>query len=195
MILLTGKKLRYILECVDLQTKRRNYQGWSETDLGSFFTIDKIKSAYDLFNKKFFNSKLPNTEFRKEPHPKVPSAFGFTRYQYILTNPNDSFDRYDKLEDIPENAGISKLRYISICPHIWYSRGHMEEVLLHEMCHVYQTQVLLNSDLNKCLKVRKRNNGHETLFVKVLDMVNNSSVNTEGFLVRAMASPSDYYQC
>ena len=70
-------------------------------------SIPHLKQSYTVFNKKFFDSKLPdNVKILSITKEKEPHALGFIEYDQGLNNENDCFDNYKDLDFLPERVWI-----------------------------------------------------------------------------------------
>lgn len=170
-----------------------SYDVWAEKDIHSFLTPDEINKSYLRLNDKFFMSLLDkDIKFKVELCEIDPSVLGFTKYRHSPRKKNDSLLNYD-WGTYPTNIGIIEIEYVSICPHRWYSRGHMERVLLHEMCHLCQAKYVFKYDLGKYLYSYDNYSCHDDNFKSIMKYVNNSPNNTEGYIVEVNGVSSDYH--
>ncbi len=176
------------------------YVGTTITDTSSFQTSQFLRDKYVEYNRRFFQGRLPvipvelleasRAGSRSAAFEQVPYYCGTTT-PFPMNKPQ-SFIRIGEAELRPIKIWISKRR--------WKSRFQIENVLIHEMCHVCQTQVLLGKDLRSYLddsipEPGVNYGGHGAMFFEAADkFIHESPDNFEGFEVTQFASSDEYYK-
>lgn len=142
------------------------YDGLSDTDQSKWFNTSFFKKKYDEYNTRFFSNFLPDIPLLRGR--KASKTVGQCKFEGNL--------RTDNIRVIS----------ITLMDYNYESRFYLEQVLLHEMCHVYQIENLCKNKLSTYKKDSRQgsgSSGHGPLFFKAADMVNNSPDNTEGFKI------------
>lgn len=142
------------------------YGGLTDTDQSKWFTQSFLNKKYDEYNRKFFNGRLSNIPVKTGR--KASNTIGSCKFVGNLKS-----DSIEVLE-------------ISIMDYAYESRFYLENVLLHEMCHVYQIEQLCKKKLSVYKKDSRQgsgSSGHGPLFFEAANLVNNSANNTEGFKI------------
>lgn len=142
------------------------YDGLSDTDQSKWFNTSFFKKKYDEYNTRFFSNLLPDIPLLCGR--KASKTVGQCKFEGNL--------RTDNIRVIS----------ITLMDYNYESRFYLEQVLLHEMCHVYQIENLCKNKLSTYKKDSRQgsgSSGHGPLFFKAADMVNNSPDNTEGFKI------------
>lgn len=160
-----------------------------------------MKSKYDEYNRRFFGNQLSQKiPIELEDTVKAGKKSGAYDFKpYYANHPDIPFpDMPHSFVEVGD-AIIKPIR-IWISKRKWKSRFQIENVLIHEMCHVYQIHRLLNSDWRSFLDDSKPNpyvnyEGHGEKFFDAADFcIHNSTDNFEGFEVTQFASADEYYE-
>lgn len=147
-----------------------NYKGLSDNDYTQWENKDEfLRDKYKEYNRRFFNNRLP-VEFPIYWEAiKNKKTCGITHAKVnLLTNREESYA-----------IGISTKRRFA-------TRYFLENTIIHEMCHVYQSNILGDYNYKVLLEDSKKGSGsygHGPLFFQAADMVNNSPENKEKFVI------------
>ena len=143
------------------------YDGLIDTNQEKWFTPSFFKKKYDEYNRRFFNNQLPaNLPILKGR--KASRTIGQCKFEGNL------------------KTDYVKVIQLEIMDYKYESRFYLENVLLHEMCHVYQIELLCKNKLSVYKKDSRQgsgSSGHGPLFFEAANLVNNSPNNTEGFKI------------
>lgn len=144
------------------------YDGLSDTDESKWFNTEFLNRKYNEYNNRFFGGKLPDVKLGIKTRQSQGQTLGTTRSEGII-----------RLNQItPKSIDIANKKFSN--------RYTLENVLLHEMCHVHQIANLCNGDYSDYAKDCKKGSGthgHGPKFFQAADLINKSSDNKEGFKV------------
>ena len=144
-----------------------------------------LLQKYKQFNKLFFSSKLPlDIIIAWSSHATRGSFLGFTKHRFIEISTGNDFPSNIDADLIEEGVGQTKPIAVLIVKHSTLTMKQIDEILLHEMCHVYQSQVLLNGDLAKYRDAYKDNKGHGESFKEAARLVDKSPENVNGYSIK-----------
>lgn len=161
-----------------------SYSGSTDTNTRSFANGVYAHKMFVTYNERFFKGALEEVPFVFVDAMFSNGWLGYVDYEY--------FDTSTKSRVYYCNPSTLTYGNITIKPCVmylvdsdWASRFHFENVLLHEMCHLYQVQVLCGCDLKTYDDELNTAVDHEhgDKFHESASLVNGSSFNTEGFLV------------
>ncbi len=172
-----------------------DYDGTRDRDIKSFLTVDYLKSKYSEYNIRFFNGELKPITIKIMSFSEMDNAYG--RMNWLLVNNKTGLEvlKTEKLSQY--KVGDVKLtpNYISIANVKWGSRFQMENCLVHEMCHLYSVQSLLDFDLRNYIDdsifdESCGNGGHGIAFQMIANSCvnNNNDAKKEGFKVCSKAT-------
>ena len=145
--------------------KENEYDGWSDTDEKSWFNTSYMNKKFDEYNRRFFSNKIPKIPVYIKTHP-----------HFLGVCVGMVYKKSGKIESSEIRISNRKFK----------NRYSMENILVHEMCHAYQTDILCNGSLvaySQDCKKGSGSKGHGPLFFKAAEMVNNSPNNIEGFKI------------
>lgn len=151
-----------------------NYKGLSDDDYTQWEHNDEfLRDKYKEYNRRFFGGRLPS-EFSIYWGKLDKSSEGVTKQRgNIITD-----------EIIPYAIVIATNNRFT-------SRYYLEGTIIHEMCHVYQANILCEGMFSKYKEDTKKGKGsygHGPLFFQAANLVNNSPDNKEGFKITQYAS-------
>ena len=144
------------------------YDGLSDTDESKWFNPEFLNRKYKEYNNRFFGGSLPFVNLGIKTRQSQGQTLGTTR--------SEGIKRLNKIT--PKSIEIANKKFSN--------RYTLENVLLHEMCHVHQIANLCNSnysDYAKDCKEGSGTHGHGPKFFQAADLINKSSDNKEGFKV------------
>ena len=144
------------------------YDGLLDTDESKWFNTEFLNRKYKEYNNRFFGGKLPDVKLGIKTRQSQGQTLGTTRSEGII-----------RLNQItPKSIDIANKKFSN--------RYTLENVLLHEMCHVHQIANLCNGDYSeyaKDCKLGSGSHGHGPKFFQAADLINKSSDNKEGFKI------------
>ena len=144
------------------------YEGLLDTDESKWFNTHFLNKRYSEYNNRFFGGKLPDVNLSIKKRQSQGQTLGTTR--------SEGIKRLNQIT--PKSIDIANKKFSN--------RYTLENVLLHEMCHVHQIANLCNgdySDYAKDCKLGSGTHGHGPKFFQAADLINKSSNNKEGFKV------------
>ncbi len=167
-----------------------DYDGTKDRNIESFLTVDYLKTKYSEYNLRFFHGELNPITIKIMPFSKMNNAYG--QMNWLLRDNRTGLEVL-KTEILSqyEIGDVSLIpNYISIANVKWGSRFQMENCLVHEMCHLYSVQSLLNFDLRNYIDDSSfdesgGNGGHGIAFQMTANSCvnNNNDAKKEGFEV------------
>ena len=181
------------------------YDGVGDTDYKTWRNDEYLNRKFDEYNRRFFGNKLPKIPVRIEgKSSKVLGAYhtklqDTTQLKADLVKEMEDKDIYKPYQQYwIKNELEKRMKFESDYIHLsnvnWKDRKTFEDTLVHEMCHVYQYEVLcgmLCSEVRKDCKLGSGSKGHGPKFFEAADLVNNSPDNVEGFHITQFAAPDD----
>lgn len=182
------------------------YDGVGDTEYSVWRTEEYLNKKFDEYNKRFFGGKLTKIPVKF----KGRSTKRYGLYTYILDNSQQIRDavlqeandkdlkNWSEIKNLLDARMHEELRVksdgIFLTNANWKDRYTMEGVLVHEMCHAYQNEVLCgfkHSEILKDAKLGKGSVGHGPKFFEAAEMVNSSPENVEGFHITQYGSPDE----
>jgi len=181
------------------------YDGVGDTEYSVWRTEEYLNKKFDEYNRRFFGGKLT----------KIPVKFqgrSTKRYGWYSAQLANSKQIRDSVMQEAEEKGLrsweirnlldtrlhNELRVksegIFLTNANWKDRYTMEGVLVHEMCHEYQYEVLCEFKQSKVTldaKLGSGSFGHGPKFFEAAEMVNSSPENVEGFHITQYGAPDD----
>ena len=181
------------------------YDGVGDTEYSVWRTEEYLNKKFDEYNRRFFNQKLT----------KIPIKFqgrSTKRYGWYYAQLANSKQIRDSVMKEAEEKGLKsweirnmldtrlhnelrvKSEGIFLTNANWKDRYTMEGVLVHEMCHEYQYEVLCEFKQSKVTldaKLGSGSFGHGPKFFEAAEMVNSSPENVEGFHITQYGAPDD----
>lgn len=181
------------------------YDGVGDTEYSVWRTEEYLNKKFDEYNRRFFGGKLT----------KIPVKFqgrSTKRYGWYSAQLANSKQIRDSVVKEAEENGLksweirnlldtrlhNELRVksagIFLTNANWKDRYTMEVVLVHEMCHEYQYEVLCEFKQSRIMldaKLGKGSFGHGPKFFEAAEMVNSSPENVEGFHITQYGAPDD----
>lgn len=181
------------------------YDGVGDTEYSVWRTEEYLNKKFDEYNRRFFGGKLT----------KIPVKFqgrSTKRYGWYSAQLANSKQIRDSVMKEAEEKGLksweirnlldtrlhNELRVksagIFLTNANWKDRYTMEVVLVHEMCHEYQYEVLCEFKQSRIMldaKLGKGSFGHGPKFFEAAEMVNSSPENVEGFHITQYGAPDD----
>ena len=181
------------------------YDGVGDTEYSVWRTEEYLNKKFDEYNRRFFGGKLT----------KIPVKFqgrSTKRYGWYSAQLANSKQIRDSVTKEAEEKGLksweirnlldtrlhNELRVksagIFLTNANWKDRYTMEGVLVHEMCHEYQYEVLCEFKQSRIMldaKLGKGSFGHGPKFFEAAEMVNSSPENVEGFHITQYGAPDD----
>ena len=181
------------------------YDGVGDTEYSVWRTEEYLNKKFDEYNRRFFGGKLT----------KIPVKFqgrSTKRYGWYSAQLANSKQIRDSVMKEAEEKGLKsweirnlldtrlhnelrvKSEGIFLTNANWKDRYTMEGVLVHEMCHEYQYEVLCEfkqSRITLDAKLGKGSFGHGPKFFEAAEMVNSSPENVEGFHITQYGAPDD----
>ena len=181
------------------------YDGVGDTEYSVWRTEEYLNKKFDEYNRRFFNKKLT----------KIPIKFqgrSTKRYGWYSAQLANSKQIRDSVMKEAEEKGLKsweirnmldtrlhnelrvKSEGIFLTNANWKDRYTMEGVLVHEMCHEYQYEVLCEFKQSKVTldaKLGSGSFGHGPKFFEAAEMVNSSPENVEGFHITQYGAPDD----
>lgn len=181
------------------------YDGVGDTEYSVWRTEEYLNKKFDEYNRRFFGGKLT----------KIPVKFqgrSTKRYGWYSAQLANSKQIRDSVVKEAEEKGLksweirnlldtrlhNELRVksagIFLTNANWKDRYTMEVVLVHEMCHEYQYEVLCEFKQSRIMldaKLGKGSFGHGPKFFEAAEMVNSSPENVEGFHITQYGAPDD----
>ena len=154
------------------------YDGVRDYDVNKWFNVNFLHNKYDEYNLLFFGNKLPNIEIIIIDTNKT--ALGSAVPDLIDTRTGNSV-RYEPPENWDEKFHKVVITSIVIYNVKWKSRFHLENVLLHEMCHVYQVYVVQKQNPFEFDNESKVANGHGASFMKAAYLINLNDNNNKNY--------------
>ena len=144
------------------------YDGLLDTDESKWFNTHFLNKRYGEYNDRFFGGKLPDVKLGIKTRQSQGHTLGTTR--------SEGIKRLNQIT--PKSIDIANKKFSN--------RYTLENVLLHEMCHVHQIANLCNGDYSeyaKDCKLGSGSHGHGPKFFQSADLINKSANNKEGFKV------------
>lgn len=181
------------------------YDGVGDTEYSVWRTEEYLNKKFDEYNRRFFGGKLT----------KIPVKFqgrSTKRYGWYSAQLANSKQIRDSVMKEAEEKGLKsweilnlldtrlhnelrvKSEGIFLTNANWKDRYTMEGVLVHEMCHEYQYEVLCEFKQSKVTldaKLGSGSFGHGPKFFEAAEMVNSSPENVEGFHITQYGAPDD----
>lgn len=181
------------------------YDGVGDTDYKTWRNDEYLSRKFDEYNRRFFGNNLPKIPVRIEgKSSKVLGAYhtklqDTTQLKADLAKELEDKDIYKPYQQYwIKNELEKRMKFESDYIHLsnvnWKDRKTFEDTLIHEMCHVYQYEILCNmlcSEVRKDCKLGSGSKGHGPKFFEAADLVNNSPDNVEGFHITQYAAPDD----
>lgn len=143
------------------------YDGLSDKDQSKWFTESFFKKKYDEYNRRFFSNQLPS-DLPILKGRKASKTIGQCKFEGL------------------RSKDYIRVIQLALMDYKYESRFYLEDTLLHEMCHVYQIEILCKNKLSLYKKDSKQgsgSSGHGPLFFEAANLVNNSPENIEGFKI------------
>lgn len=144
-----------------------------DTDIKKYLNKEYLNDCFDKFNKIFFSNKI-------------------TKIPVIIANSRELSGGY--CESLTRD-NIIKPYKICIFNKVFKNRYTIENVLVHEMCHAYQAEILCNcklDDYTDDCTAGSGTHGHGPKFFKAASLVNNSSENKECYEVSQYCGEDDF---
>ena len=144
-----------------------------DTDIKKYLNKEYLNECFDKFNKIFFNNKI-------------------TKIQVVIANSRELSGGF--CESLTRD-NIIKPHKICIFNKVFKNRYVIENVLVHEMCHAYQAEILCNCKLDaytEDCEVGSGTHGHGPKFFKAANLVNSSPENKEGYEVSQYCGEDDF---
>lgn len=181
------------------------YDGVGDTEYSVWRTEEYLNKKFDEYNRRFFGGKL--TKIPVKFQGRSTKRFGW--YSAQLANSKQIRDSVMKeaeekglksweIRNLLDTRLHNELRVksagIFLTNANWKDRYTMEGVLVHEMCHEYQYEVLCEfkqSRITMDAKLGKGSFGHGPKFFEAAEMVNSSPENVEGFHITQYGAPDD----
>ena len=181
------------------------YDGVGDTEYSVWRTEEYLNKKFDEYNRRFFGGKL--TKIPVKFQGRSTKRFGW--YSAQLANSKQIRDSVMKeaeekglksweIRNLLDTRLRNELRVksagIFLTNANWKDRYTMEGVLVHEMCHEYQYEVLCEfkqSRITMDAKLGKGSFGHGPKFFEAAEMVNSSPENVEGFHITQYGAPDD----
>lgn len=181
------------------------YDGVGDTEYSVWRTEEYLNKKFDEYNRRFFGGKL--TKIPVKFQGRSTKRFGW--YSAQLANSKQIRDSVMKeaeekglksweIRNLLDTRLHNELRVksagIFLTNANWKDRYTMEGVLVHEMCHEYQYEVLCEfkqSRITMDAKLGKGSFGHGPKFFEAAEMVNSSPENIEGFHITQYGAPDD----
>ena len=180
-------------------------EGVGDTEYSVWRTEEYLNKKFDEYNRRFFGGKL--TKIPVKFQGRSTKRFGW--YSAQLANSKQIRDSVMKeaeekglksweIRNLLDTRLHNELRVksagIFLTNANWKDRYTMEGVLVHEMCHEYQYEVLCEfkqSRITMDAKLGKGSFGHGPKFFEAAEMVNSSPENVEGFHITQYGAPDD----
>ena len=181
------------------------YDGVGDTEYSVWRTEEYLNKKFDEYNRRFFGGKL--TKIPVKFQGRSTKRFGW--YSAQLANSKQIRDSVMKeaeekglksweIRNLLDTRLHNELRVksagIFLTNANWKDRYTMEGVLVHEMCHEYQYEVLCEfkqSRITMDAKLGKGSFGHGPKFFEAAEMVNSYPENVEGFHITQYGAPDD----
>ena len=181
------------------------YDGVGDTEYSVWRTEEYLNKKFDEYNRRFFGGKL--TKIPVKFQGRSTKRFGW--YSAQLANSKQIRDSVMKeaeekglksweIRNLLDTRLHNELRVksagIFLTNANWKDRYTMEGVLVNEMCHEYQYEVLCEfkqSRITMDAKLGKGSFGHGPKFFEAAEMVNSSPENVEGFHITQYGAPDD----
>ena len=111
--------------------------------------LENIKSNYELFNVLLFNNSLPRANKINFMLHRLPYAAGFSRHR-----------------DKPTKNG--NIHDIAFCRYFTFSERQIQEILIHEMIHLWQDSHVSEERYKRCTN----DIAHDRVFLSKMSTIN-----------------------
>lgn len=181
------------------------YDGVGDTEYSVWRTEEYLNKKFDEYNRRFFGGKL--TKIPVKFQGRSTKRFGWYSAQLanskqirdsVMKEAEDKGLKSWEIRNLLDTRLHNELRVksagIFLTNANWKDRYTMEGVLVHEMCHEYQYEVLCEfkqSRITMDAKLGKGSFGHGPKFFEAAEMVNSSPENVEGFHITQYGAPDD----
>lgn len=167
------------------------YDGSLDHDTSRWLNDAYLSTCFDEFNTRFFQGvlKKPVLHCCSKTEEDFEDGLGVTVYDFVdcFGTPCDEVD----LNSIRQGDVFRYVRGVFLRNDVkWSSRFQFENALIHEMCHVYQNDIVLKRDLyaiikdsETSLRWNQKDRFHGDAFLGIAKKVSNHPENEEWFEV------------
>lgn len=165
-----------------------DYDGSRDYDINKWGNISFLEQRYTQYNKTYFESGLPSY---------IPISFGLEGKRAltsVIPHLQDSESK-EILDDLPENLWNKDIHKMVATEIIfrkihWGSRFQLENILIHELCHVWQIYKGIEQNPFDYMIEILHDRGHGPKFKFIGSIVTEMSKFNEGFVVQTHVSSS-----